>query len=100
MLQDRNELSHEDFANRVGERFTARGADDARLELELTDVDVLGEAPEGHRAPFSLKFRDESQDHVPQQTHEVEHKELGNLQIFLVPLGPDAEGMRYEAVFG
>ena len=94
------QLSHEDFANRVGERFTARGAEDARLDLTLTDVDVVGEAPEGHRVPFSLKFRDESQDHVPQQTHDVEHEQLGQLQIVLVPLGPDAEGMRYEAVFG
>ncbi|MFN7117495.1 MAG: DUF6916 family protein [Saprospiraceae bacterium] len=27
------------------------------------------------------------------------HPNIGELYIFLVPLGPDAEGMRYEAVF-
>ena len=27
------------------------------------------------------------------------HAELGSLGIFLVPVGPDAEGMRYEAIF-
>ena len=31
--------------------------------------------------------------------YEVVHDELGSVQIFLVPIGPDAEGMVYEAIF-
>lgn len=37
--------------------------------------------------------------HVPQGIHRVEHEQLGSLEIFLVPLGPDQQGMRYEAIF-
>ncbi|MFQ6028489.1 MAG: hypothetical protein ACE5Q6_13435 [Dehalococcoidia bacterium] len=29
----------------------------------------------------------------------VEHKQMGGLDIFLVAIGPDEHGMRYEAVF-
>jgi uncharacterized protein DUF6916 len=32
--------------------------------------------------------------------HRVEHEELGALDVFLVPIGPDQAGMCYEAVFG
>jgi hypothetical protein len=29
----------------------------------------------------------------------MEHEEIGALDIFLVPIGPDEEGPRYEAIF-
>ena len=29
----------------------------------------------------------------------VEHQDLATMEIFLVPLGPEGQGMRYEAVF-
>jgi hypothetical protein len=93
-------LSHEDFENRVGEKFTATTPDGNALHLTLTDVSVRGEAAEGHRTPFSIEFRDEAHEHVPQQTLAVEHGEMGQFDLFLVPLGPDPRGMRYEAVFG
>jgi hypothetical protein len=37
---------------------------------------------------------------LPQQIRRVEHPSLGSMEIFLVPIGPDASGMQYEAVFG
>ena len=57
--------------------------------------------PEGDqgRAPFSLEFTDPDPEHVPQQTVEVRHEELGEFPLFVVPLGPSENGMRYEAVF-
>ena len=32
--------------------------------------------------------------------YHLEHKELGAMDRFLVPVGPEAHEMRYEAVFG
>jgi hypothetical protein len=29
----------------------------------------------------------------------VRHAQLGAMEIFLVPIGPDEGGMRYEAIF-
>ena len=36
---------------------------------------------------------------MPQQIVPLEHAALGKLEIFLVPVGLDPEGYRYEAVF-
>ena len=36
---------------------------------------------------------------LPQRTYRMEHAEIGTFEIFLVPIGPDEKGLRYEAVF-
>jgi hypothetical protein len=38
-------------------------------------------------------------DQVPQAIYAMRHPTLGALDVFLVPIGPDAVGMRYQAVF-
>ena len=92
-------LSIADFEGRVGETFSATAAGGRTLTLELTSVDALS-APQGRdRTPFSLEFRDVAHDHVPQQTVAIQHAELGAFDLFVVPLGPGPEGMRYEAIF-
>ncbi|HEX8084282.1 MAG TPA: hypothetical protein VF529_08325 [Solirubrobacteraceae bacterium] len=92
-------LTHEEFEGRIGETFAAV-AEGRTLTLTLRQVDMLPR-PEGDkgRAPFSLEFTDPEPAHVPQQTVEVTHEELGTFPLFVVPLGPSSDGMRYEAVF-
>ncbi len=94
-----DKLTIDDFENRVGETFTARAAEGRTLTLTLTSVDELPAPPDGGRTPFSLEFRDEAQDHIPQQTVAIEHSELDAFDLFIVPLGPGPAGMRYEAIF-
>lgn len=96
-------LTFEHFSGRVGEAFDVPGEDGVALEL----VDAAegsqpgGRGPDGQeRTQFSLVFRGPGAPWLPQATHRLVHPELGELDLFLVPLGPDAEGMRYEAVFG
>jgi hypothetical protein len=92
-------LTIDDFTDRIGETFNATGADGRTLTLALTSVDALSGPEGGDRTPFSLEFRDAAHDHVPQQTMAVEHSELGAFDLFVVPLGPGSEGVRYEAIF-
>jgi hypothetical protein len=72
------------------------------LAIELIDVTDLGaEAaadPPGRR-PFSLIFREPGGAHLPQRIYAIEHPALGRLMVFLVPIGPDQVGMRYQAIF-
>ena len=35
----------------------------------------------------------------PQRIYRLRHDRLGAFEVFLVPIGPDAVGMRFEAVF-
>ena len=51
------------------------------------------------RDPFSLAFRGPRTPVQPQRIYALEHARMGTLEIFLVPTGPDEDGMRYEAVF-
>ena len=93
------ELTPEAFDEHVGTEFTVT-AGEKSAQLKLVGVDRLGDGPEGHRDPFSLKFEGDENVLVHQQTHSLSHDGMGDLEIFLVPLGPGPGVMRYEAVFG
>lgn len=68
--------------------------------LRLSGAQALGAQPAGAtRAPFSLTFHGPAQPWAPQGTYRVEHDQLETLDLFLVPLGPDDRGMRYQAIF-
>jgi hypothetical protein len=92
------------FAEHVGSRFRVFHGTEALLELELFKVADLrspwqGETPAGKRAPFSLLFRGQKAPWLVQHVYRLEHDRLGSLELFLVPVGPDESGMRYEAIF-
>jgi hypothetical protein len=92
-------LALADFADCLGGRFRCE-AGGAALELELVSADALGaEPPAGRRQPFSLIFRGPRATALPQRIHRLESPRLGVLEIFLVPIAPDAGGRLYEAVF-
>jgi hypothetical protein len=90
------------FAPHLGETFRIQAADSEWAEMTLIEATALGQgtASEGLRAPFSIVFRGPRDPVLPQGTYRVEHAAIGAFELFLVPIGPDGEGMRYEAVFG
>lgn len=94
-------LTADDFQRCLRQTFTVMLVDDEAYALELTSVQYVGEPWQpGARRPFSLWFTHPRRDaYLPQRVYRLEHPDLGTLEIFLVPLGPDAGGMRYEAVF-
>ena len=95
-----DQLTKDDFAGRIGATFTATAEGGRTLTLTLRRVDPLPQPPDDKgRAPFSLEFTDAAQDHVPQQTVAFEDPEKGSYDLFVVPLGPSEDGMRYEAIF-
>jgi hypothetical protein len=97
-------LTYDDFAPHVGDRFDVSVPDGEPLVLELVDATQSsaagGPGPTGEeRHQFSLVFRGPSAPVLAQGTRELSQDELGELALFLVPIGSDAEGMRYEAAF-
>ncbi|HEY6759901.1 MAG TPA: hypothetical protein VI318_10435 [Baekduia sp.] len=93
------------FTPTVGEVYALVDEEHGRLPLEL--VEARTHAPDappadaaGLRAPFSLVFRGPREPLLPQRIQRLEHDALGPLEIFLVPVGRDEAGTRYEAVFG
>lgn len=68
------------------------------MALKLVEVSKGGHPGPG-REPFSLTFSGPLEPFLPQATYSFEHELLGALDIFIVPVGRDAESVQYEAVF-
>jgi hypothetical protein len=93
-------LQAEDFEPHVGEQFSIGVGPELAFQARLVELTEHGPAAGGQRSSqFSLVFRGPREPVLDQRIYHVEHAELGVLEIFLVPVGPDEVGMRYEAVF-
>jgi len=89
------------FAGREGEHFLVHRGEEAPLRAELLHVtdwtrSVHGE---GQGGSFSLLFRLPQTPLLPQAMYTFQHEEIGTFPLFIVPVGRDAEGLQYEAVF-
>ena len=96
-------LTCDDFARCLGERFRLmhEGGTPASLELELVRVETSTRRDRvpRTRAPFSTVFLGPADPVLPQRIYPLESATLGRLDLFLVPIGRDERGVRYEAVF-
>lgn len=99
-MSDRLDVA--EFQQRLGQEFRLDLGGGNELRLELATVRDLGRRadPSGELSTYALVFRSPGERrHAPQGTYRLTHAGLGTLEIFLVPIGPDPVGMRYEAVF-
>jgi hypothetical protein len=98
-------VTAETFAPHRGSEFQVLGLPDADAGgspiLRLREVRVLGHQPHAPRTdPFALEFGGPAMPALTQGTYRLGHPELGELEIFLVPVEIDPSGeLRYEAVF-
>lgn len=93
------------FTPLTGQVFTIYVDGMAPLKAVLESVNEIpvsgwrpGEAAE-HRKPFSLLFLGPPRVVLPQAIYRFEHEAIGAFEIFIVPIGRTAEGVRYEVVF-
>ena len=95
------QLQSNDFVPYLHQAFTVRLEGMEPIELELVLVRETGKSfHPGARQPFSLHFLGPvSSQYLAQHMFRLEHPEIGALEIFLVPLGPEEGRMRYEAIF-
>ena len=101
-MTDLSTITHEDFEPCLGQTFlvTPEGADG--LELELTQVKPLGSTDLVAgvlRQSFSLLFRGPLKPLLSQQLYRMENAAIGELLLFLVPIGPNENGMLYDVTF-
>jgi len=92
-------LEPEDFEGHINSRLTVQ-IGDVSQQADIVSVKRLSRHDD-HRQPFSVIIRSGPVDrHWPQGTYILNHPEHGELMLFMVPIGPDSEGMRYEISFG
>jgi hypothetical protein len=86
----------------VGKPFRLHAGADRSFDFELIEARDIGGRPaaSGEFLPcYSLVFRGPESGLVPQATYRIENEGIGALEVFLVPVGPDGAGIRYEAIF-
>jgi hypothetical protein len=111
-------ITAKDFRDQKDTRFRLTGdslheGSPISFEAELVNVTEYAENALGtFRIPFSVVFHGPAEPVLLQGTYRLEHEDLGTLEVFIVPVGPDTPGgapegaettpagMRYEAVFG
>jgi len=95
------QLVFEDFSDKVGDAFVIKNEGVPAIALKLTEATPLNPAfaPRGARPPFSLIFVAAGPLILPQRIYRMVHEVLGEVAIFIVPVGKDAEGVHYQAVF-
>lgn len=97
-MADLQTLTAADFEALRHQPLLVRSEDAPPFEVELIEISESAGGT-ASRAQFSLVFRGGPDLPLRQRIYRVEHDELGALDLFLVPIGPDGVGQRYEAVF-
>ena len=88
-------LTHDEFARHVNTRFEAQT--EPSVELELIEVSDLKLHPQ--QEEFTIVFRGPGNAFLEQGIRSLTHEQMGQFEIFLVPIRQDAQGFYYEAVF-
>lgn len=90
-------LTIDTFSGHVNTKFLMHYGDSQTAELELISVTDVGSSP--RQVQFSLVFQGPPDGPPAQNIFRLEHEKLGALDLFLVPIARNKDGLSYEAVF-
>lgn len=90
-------LTHETFARNINTKFQAELDERNYVELELAQVSELKVFPDQEQ--FAIVFVGPVESFLGQGIRSLKHKQMGQFEIFLVPIAQDEKGFSYEAVF-
>ncbi|MEP6796253.1 MAG: hypothetical protein ABJB16_18135 [Saprospiraceae bacterium] len=89
-----------DFAPWLHQHMLIRFTQEYTLPAEIIDVKEINTYTPIDRKPFSILFRTaQKTEYFKQSVCILQHPVKGEVPVFLVPLGLDKDGMRYEAIF-
>ncbi|HTX93258.1 MAG TPA: hypothetical protein VMC09_18730 [Anaerolineales bacterium] len=92
-----DKLHKESFAPFVNTTFQACLPGTEPVILTLTDV--TEHLRTSRQEAFSVFFRGPADRFMPQGTVLLKHAQMGELELFIVPIGKKEDGFEYEAVF-
>jgi len=89
------------FTRNLNTKFSVKLDLSQPIDLELVEVAVRKSEPheQAGMERFSAFFYGPTSFLLPQQTYDLVHSDMGEMQIFLVPIEQDQRGIKYEAVF-
>jgi len=90
-------LTHDAFAQQANSKFQVEVDENTGVELELAEVSELKVYPQ--QEEFVLLFRGPVDVFLGQGARNFSHDQMGQFELFIVPVRQDAQGFYYEAVF-
>jgi hypothetical protein len=90
-------LTHETFSKHINTKFQTQLDETNYVDLELAQVSELKLLPE--QQEFTIVFRGPSEIFLGQGIRSFTHEQMGQFEMFIVPIAQDEEGFSYEAVF-
>jgi hypothetical protein len=90
-----------EFAKSVNTNFRVELEESGPMDLKLVSVTPRKVDPteQAGMERFSAVFSGPLDPFLPQQTYHMTHPEMGEFDVFLVAIGKEADGFRYEAVY-
>jgi hypothetical protein len=90
-------LTHEEFAAQLNTKFRVQVDEANAVDLVLAEVSELKISP--RQEQFSIVFHGPVEVFLEQGGRQFKHNEMGEFDLFLVPINRDENGYSYEAVF-
>jgi hypothetical protein len=90
-------LEQSEFSKYLNNKFRIRISDEQTVDAELVEVTELMVSPRQER--FSIVLRVSNDFFLGQGQRAIEHDQMGEFILFLVPIGRDEKETSYEAVF-
>ena len=93
-------LTESEFSKHLNTIFNL-SVDGREIDLKLIEVKsyLPEENEQGGMERFSVFFDGPGDIRLPQMTYHLRHPDMGEFDLFLVPISGDEKGFRYEAVF-
>lgn len=97
---DLSKIRAEDFEGFLNQTMVIHFSPGHAMDAELVEVEKLVLYSSLERESFSIIYRTNGEKRAYQQgIYGITHPIMGQLDLFLVPIGPDQEGMLYQVIF-
>ena len=90
-------LTHETFSKNINTKFKVQLDETNYVDLELEQASELKVFPQ--QEEFSIVFLGPIETFLGQGVRSFKHDEMGQFELFIVPIAQDEKGFHYEAVF-
>lgn len=90
-------LTHETFSKHINTTFQVQLDETNHVALELEQASELRVSSE--QEEFSIVFLGPIEKFLGQGVRSFKHDQMGQFELFIVPIAQDGKGFHYEAVF-
>lgn len=90
-------LTHDEFSKHTNTKFQVQVDENSNVELDLITISELKIYPQ--QEEFKLEFLGPANVFLGQGIRNFTHDQMGQFELFIVPIKQDEQGFYYEVIF-